>query len=98
MKAGYGGNIYQHYEKASGTVNQKPYYISKDKKFMLQYCGTQWYLGPNDELNLGECRGYVAADQDNVCPSDIGFTWEYLLHAVRRWLPAKKGFGVWCEP
>jgi len=92
---------FQQYRWSAGAVEGKDHWVSVDSKYAIWRDQGKWIIGPKERLGSGgEPQeeigwGVIRTDEDEECPENVGFLWEYWdLNMLN---PANRGLQVECE-
>merc|ERR1712062_106797 len=86
---------YGTYTIQNGHIGGRDWYLSSNGKYAIWYNGNygQWVVGQEHKKGT-DWRVFRNFDDDK-CPHQPGYNWQYWVSAISKWVDADRGMSIW---
>jgi len=86
---------YGTYRIQSGNIGGRDWYLSINGKYAIWYNRNygQWVVG--QEHKKGTDWRVFRNNDDDKCPHQPGYNWQYWVPAISKWVDADRGMSIW---
>merc|ERR1711953_1448484 len=84
---------YGTYTIQNGHIAGRDWYLSSNGRYAIWYKDGRWRVGPEGNKGTRSCVFYNT--DDDKCPHQPGFNWEYYVSAINEWIDADYGMSIY---